>query len=100
MVEKIQTIRRVTEVARLALVINVRTDVYLHAIGAPVSRFDHAVELTRLSVAWVSLGPGPMRATPSLVRRMTTELVAHGTSNGFRESLLFRAECNGLFEKA
>ncbi len=148
MVEKIQTIRRVAEAAGLALVINARTDVYLHAIGAPASRFDHAVsranayreagadclyvpgvtdaeiigrlvhmingpvnimvnpgcpstaELTRLGVARVSLGAGPMRATLSLVRRIATELAAHGTYSDFLESMLSRAECNRLFEKA
>jgi 2-methylisocitrate lyase-like PEP mutase family enzyme len=43
MVEKIHTIRRVAEAAGLALLINARTDVYVHAIGAPASRFEHAV---------------------------------------------------------
>lgn len=148
MVEKIQTIRRVAASAGLALVINARTDVYLHAIGAPASRFDHAVsranayceagadclyvpgvtdaetigrlvqaihspvnimvhpgcpstaELARLGVARVSLGAGPMRATLSLLRRIAMELAEHGTYSGFLESMLSRAECNCLFDKA
>lgn len=43
MIEKIHTIRRVAELERLAFVINARTDVYLHRIGEPGTRFAHAV---------------------------------------------------------
>ena len=43
MIEKIHTIRRVAESEALAFVINARTDVYLHRIGEPAGRFDHAV---------------------------------------------------------
>jgi hypothetical protein len=46
------------------------------------------------------LGTGPMRATLRLVRRIAIELAEHGTYSGFLESMLSRAECNRLFEKA
>ncbi len=42
MIKKIRTIRRVADSEGLAFVINARTDVYLHRIGEPVGRFDHA----------------------------------------------------------
>ncbi len=41
--EKIQAIRERCDAAGVHLVINARTDVYLDAVGAPESRFDHTV---------------------------------------------------------
>ena len=42
-VEKIRAIREVAAAAEIHLVINARTDVFLDAVGAPETRFDHAV---------------------------------------------------------
>ncbi len=43
MIDKIRTIRRVADAEGLGFLINARTDVYLHRIGEPAGRFDHAV---------------------------------------------------------
>ena len=43
-VEKIRAVRELAAAEGIPLVINARTDVYLDQIGAPESRFDHAVE--------------------------------------------------------
>jgi 2-methylisocitrate lyase-like PEP mutase family enzyme len=43
-VEKIRAVRELAAAEGIPLVINARTDVYLDQIGAPESRFDHAVQ--------------------------------------------------------
>ena len=45
--EKIRAIRDLAAATGVPLVINARTDVYLHAIGAPESRFDETIRRAR-----------------------------------------------------
>ena len=42
-VERVRTARKAADSTGVPLVINARTDVYLHGVGEPSTRFDHAV---------------------------------------------------------
>lgn len=55
-------------------------------------------ELARLSVARVSVGSGPMRATVALTRRIAQELLTQGTYTTWTENTLSYGELNQLFK--
>ena len=74
-VEKIQAVREAGGKAGVPLVINARTDVYLNAVGAAESRYDHAL---RRALAFHDAGADciflPGIKEPGLIARFVNEL--------------------------
>ncbi len=73
-------------------------------IEAPLNLLGGAVtqslaELEELGVARVSFGPGPMRATLALLRRIARELRDTGTYDSIMAQTIPYAEVNGWFER-
>jgi 2-methylisocitrate lyase-like PEP mutase family enzyme len=69
-VEKIRAVREAGSKAGVPLVINARTDVYLNQVGAPESRYDHA--LRRAAGADCIFLPGVRE--PELIARFVNDL--------------------------
>jgi 2-methylisocitrate lyase-like PEP mutase family enzyme len=74
-------------VERLACPVNV-----LAVAGSP-----SIAELARLDVARVSLGSGPMRASMTLLQRLTAEVLTEGTYS-MLEGIVSHAAMNELME--
>lgn len=74
-VEKIRAVREAGNNAGVPLVINARTDVYLNQVGAPESRYDHAL---RRAVAFRDAGADciflPGVKEPELISRFVKDL--------------------------
>ncbi|HKU19998.1 MAG TPA: isocitrate lyase/phosphoenolpyruvate mutase family protein [Terriglobales bacterium] len=74
-VEKIRAVREAGNNAGVPLVINARTDVYLNQVGAPESRYDHAL---RRAVAFRDAGADciflPGVKAPELISRFVKDL--------------------------
>jgi 2-methylisocitrate lyase-like PEP mutase family enzyme len=74
-VEKIRAVREAGSNAGVPLVINARTDVYLNQVGAPESRYDHAL---RRAVAFRDAGADciflPGVKEPELISRLVKDL--------------------------
>lgn len=74
-VEKIRAVREAGSKAGVSLVINARTDVYLNQIGAPQSRYDHAL---RRAAAFRDAGADcvflPGIKEPKLISRLVQDL--------------------------
>ena len=74
-VEKIRAVREAASKAGVPLVINARTDVYLNQVGAPDSRYDHAL---RRAVAFRDAGADciflPGVKEPELISRFVKDL--------------------------
>lgn len=74
-VEKIQAVRESGRKAGVPLVINARTDVYLNEVGAPESRYDHAL---RRATAFRDAGADciflPGVKDPALIARFVKDL--------------------------
>jgi 2-methylisocitrate lyase-like PEP mutase family enzyme len=74
-VDKIRAVREAGQKAGVPLVINARTDVYLNQIGAPESRYDHAL---RRAVAFRDAGADciflPGLKEPELIARFVKDL--------------------------
>ena len=74
-VEKIRAVREAGSSAGVPLVINARTDVYLNQVGAPESRYDHAL---RRAVAFRDAGADciflPGVKAPELISRFVKDL--------------------------
>lgn len=74
-VEKIRAVREAGDKAEVPLVINARTDVYLNEVGAPNSRYDHAL---RRAAAFRDAGADciflPGIKDPGLIARFVQDL--------------------------
>ncbi len=74
-VEKIRAVREAGHKAGVPLVINARTDVYLNEVGAPASRYDHAL---RRAAAFRDAGADciflPALKDPGLIARLVNDL--------------------------
>jgi 2-methylisocitrate lyase-like PEP mutase family enzyme len=74
-VEKIRAVREAGSNAGVPLVINARTDVYLNQVGAPESRYDHAL---RRAVAFRDAGADciflPGVKEPELISRFVRDV--------------------------
>lgn len=55
-------------------------------------------ELSRMGVARVSLGSGPMRATLGLLERIARELIGDGTFQALTDGAMSYSDMNALFE--